>query len=95
METQTVIMCNLSTIMYLSAHLSHPPWCQLVDFSAAHSFPLSSTAGTLAYSEVEKYFKYYYLGTIISYLLISSHTPAHLLVWRTIIHGATKQIKQQ
>lgn len=90
METQTIIMCNLYTIMYLRARLSHPPWCQLVDFSAAHSFPLSSTAGTLAYSEVEKYFKYYYLSTIISYLLICSHIPAHLLVWRTIIHGATK-----
>lgn len=94
METQTVIMCNLSTIVYLSARLSHPPWYQLVDFSAAHSFPLSSTAGTFAYSEGEKDFRFY-LSTIVSCLLTSSHPPAHLLVWRTIIHGATKQMKQQ
>lgn len=40
--------------MYLSACLSHPLWYQLVEFSAAHSFPLSSTAGTFAYSEGEK-----------------------------------------
>lgn len=87
--------------MYLSACLSHPLWYQLVEFSAAHSFPLSSTAGTFAYSEGEKDLHFCVLHILkfqvstISYLLIPSHPPAHLWVWRTIIHGATKQIKQQ
>lgn len=89
-------------MMYLNARLSHPLWYQLVDFLEAHSFPLSSTVGTFAYSEGEKDLHFcvlhilkFYLSTIISYLLISSHPPAHLLVWRTIIHRATKQMKQQ
>lgn len=34
--------------------MSHPLWYQLVGFSAVHSFPLSSAAGTFACSEGEK-----------------------------------------
>lgn len=73
-------LCNRVSIMYLNARLSHPLWYQLVDFSEAHSFPLSSTVGTFAYSEGEKDLHFrvlhilkFFLSNIISYLLISSH----------------------